>query len=126
MFVNKEISELINGLIAASKVLKKDGVLAVVTFHSLEDRIVKYFFKSLSEKRSVSRYVPKIDQPDTLFRLLEKKPKTPSAKELRENIPSRSAKLRYVIKKKNFYDFETDIFKKFEFLTQIENLGNKL
>ena len=126
IFVNKEISELINGLIAASKVLKKDGVLAVVTFHSLEDRIVKYFFKSLSEKRSVSRYVPKIDQPDTLFRLLEKKPKTPSAKELRENIPSRSAKLRYVIKKKNFYDFETDIFKKFEFLTQIENLGNKL
>ena len=126
IFVNKEISELINGLIAASKVLKKDGVLAVVTFHSLEDRIVKYFFKSLSEKRSVSRYVPKIDQPDTLFRLLEKKPKTPSAKELRENIPSRSAKLRYVIKKKNFYDFETDVFKKFEFLTQIENLGNKL
>ena len=126
IFVNKKISELINGLIAASKVLKKDGVLAVVTFHSLEDRIVKYFFKSLSEKRSVSRYVPKIDQPDTLFRLLEKKPKTPSAKELRENIPSRSAKLRYVIKKKNFYDFETDVFKKFEFLTQIENLGNKL
>ena len=126
IFVNKEISELINGLIAASKVLKKDGVLAVVTFHSLEDRIVKYFFKSLSEKRSVSRYVPKIDQPDTLFRLLEKKPKTPSAKELRENIPSRSAKLRYVIKKKEFYDFETDVFKKFEFLTQIENLGNKL
>ena len=45
MFVNKEISELIYGLIAASKVLKKDGILAVVTFHSLEDKIVKYFFK---------------------------------------------------------------------------------
>ena len=89
-------------MIAASKVLKKDGVLAVVTFHSLEDRIVKYFFKSLSEKKSVSRYVPKIDQPDTLFRLIEKKARTPSAKELRENIPSRSAKLRYVIKKKIF------------------------
>ena len=74
IFVNKGISELINGLIAASKVLKKDGVLAVVTFHSLEDRIVKYFFKSLSEKRSVSRYVPKIDQPDTLFKIREKKP----------------------------------------------------
>ena len=126
IFVNKEISELIHGLIAASRVLKKDGVLAVVTFHSLEDRIVKYFFKSLSEKRSVSRYVPKIDQPETLFRLIEKKPRTPSARELRENIPSRSAKLRYVIKKKEFYDFETDVFKKFEFLTQIENLGNKL
>ena len=51
IFVNTEISELINGLIAASKVLKKDGILAVVTFHSLEDKIVKYFFKSLSEKK---------------------------------------------------------------------------
>ena len=113
-------------MIAASKILKKDCILLVVTFHSLEDKIVKYFFKSLSENKSVSRYVPKIDQPDTLFRLIEKKVITPSAKELRENIPSRSAKLRYVIKKKNFYDFETDVFKKFEFLTQIENLGNKL
>ena len=51
IFVNKEISELIHGLIASAKILKKDGVLAVVTFHSLEDRIVKYFFKSLSEKK---------------------------------------------------------------------------
>ena len=126
IFVNKEISELINGLIAASKVLKKDGILAVVTFHSLEDKIVKYFFKSLSENKSVSRYVPKIDQPDTLFRMLEKKPKTPSEKELKENIPSRSAKLRYVIKKDDFYDFETDIFKKFEYLIEVENFGNKL
>jgi len=126
IFVNKEISELINGLVAASKVLKKDGTLAVVTFHSLEDKIVKYFFKSLSEKKSVSRYVPKIDQPDSLFRLIEKKPKIPSSKELEENTPSRSAKLRYVIKKSNFYEFKTDIFKKFEHLIEIENLGNKL
>ena len=72
IFVNKEISELIYGLIAASKVLKKDGVLAVVTFHSLEDKIVKYFFKSLSENKSVSRYVPKISQPETLFRMIKK------------------------------------------------------
>ena len=59
IFVNKEISELIYGLIAATKVLKKDGILAVVTFHSLEDKIVKYFFKSLSENKSISRYLPK-------------------------------------------------------------------
>ena len=75
IFVNKEISELIYGLISASKVLKKDGVLAVVTFHSLEDKIVKYFFKNLSENKSISRYVPKIDQPDTLFKMIEKKTK---------------------------------------------------
>ena len=126
IFVNKEISELISGLISATKILKKDGVLAVVTFHSLEDRIVKYFFKSLSENKSISRYIPKVDQPETLFRLIEKKPIIPSTKELRENIPSRSAKLRYVIKKRDFYNFKTDIEKKFQYLKDIESLGDKL
>ena len=126
IFVNKEISELIYGLIAAAKVLKKDGILAVVTFHSLEDKIVKYFFKSLSENKSVSRYVPKIDQSKTLFSLINKKPITPSLKELEENLPSRSAKLRYVIKKEDFYDFKTDIFEKFEYLISTEKFGNKL
>ncbi len=126
ILVNREISELIYGLIAATKVLKKDGILAVVTFHSLEDKIVKYFFKSLSENKSISRYLPKMDQPDTLFKLIEKKPRTPTLKELKENPPSRSAKLRYVIKKKDFYNFETDIFNKFKFLIEIENFGNRL
>ena len=112
MFVNKEISELIYGLIAASKVLKKDGILAVVTFHSLEDKIVKYFFKNLSENKSISRYIPKLTQPDTLFRIIKKKPIVPSAKELNDNLSSRSAKLRYIIKKDNFYQLETDIKKK--------------
>ena len=126
IFVNKEISELINGLISATKILKKDGILLVVTFHSLEDKIVKYFFKSLSENKSISRYVPKLEQPNTLFKLEHKKPITPSLKELKENLPSRSAKLRYVIKKKNFYNFETDILKKFEYLLEIENFSKKL
>jgi len=126
IFVNKEISELIHGLIAGAKILKKDGVLAVVTFHSLEDKIVKHFFKSLSENKSVSRYVPKLEQSDTLFSMLEKKPKKPSLNELKENFPSRSAKLRYIIKKNNLYHFETDIFQKFGYLIEIENFGNKL
>jgi 16S rRNA (cytosine1402-N4)-methyltransferase len=126
IFVNKEITELIYGLIAAAKVLKKDGILAVVTFHSLEDKIVKHFFKSLSEKKSISRYVPKIEESETLFRMLEKKPRTPSKKELKENLPSRSAKLRYVVKKDDFYDFKTDILEKFNHLIEIEKFGNKL
>ena len=126
IFVNKEISELIFGLIAATKVLKKDGVLAVVTFHSIEDKIVKYFFKHLSENKGVSRYMPEIDQIDILFKNIKKKPILPSTKELSENISSRSAKLRYGIKKKEFYDFETDIFEKFDHLIEIENLGKKL
>ena len=63
IFVNQEISEeLIHGLINAAKILKKDGVLVVVTFHSLEDKIVKYFFRNLSEHKSISRYEPKIKE----------------------------------------------------------------
>ena len=126
IFVNNEISELIGGMINATKILDKNGILAVVTFHSIEDKIVKYFFKSLSENKSFSRYVPKIDQPETLFILNKKKPILPSTKELEENMPSKSAKLRYVIKKNNFYEFETDIHKKFEHLMKIENFGKKL
>ena len=44
IFVNKEITELINGIIKATKKLKPGGKILVVTFHSIEDRIVKYFF----------------------------------------------------------------------------------
>jgi 16S rRNA (cytosine1402-N4)-methyltransferase len=126
IFVNKEISELIFGLINATKVLKKDGVLAVVTFHSLEDKIVKYFLKSLSEKKSISRYAPITEQPETLLKLNEKKAIVPSDKEISENLSSRSAKLRYAIKKTDFYDFKTDILDQFSNLIEIENLGNKL
>ena len=126
ILVNREISELIFGLINATKVLKKDGVLAVVTFHSLEDKIVKYFFKSLSEQKSVSRYAPLTEQPDTLLRLIEKKAIVPSDEEINENLPSRSAKLRYAIKKTDFYDFKTDVLEQFSNLIEIENFGNKL
>jgi 16S rRNA (cytosine1402-N4)-methyltransferase len=126
IFVNKEISELIFGLINATKVLKKDGVLAVVTFNSLEDKIVKYFFKSLSENKSISRYVPVTKQAENLFILPQKKAIVPTEKEVNENLPSRSAKLRYGIKKSDFYDFETDIINKFENLIEIEKFGDKL
>ena len=126
IFVNKEISELIYGLINAAKVVKKDGIIAVVTFHSLEDKIVKYFFKSLSENKSVSRYMPKGEEKINLFKSIHKKPIFPSEKEIKENPPSRSAKLRYVIKKEDFYDFETDILQKFDYLIKIENFSKKL
>ena len=126
IFVNKEISELIYGLINAARIVKKDGIIAVVTFHSLEDKIVKYFFKSLSEKKSVSRYMPKTKEKENLFRLIKKKPITPSENEIKENPPSRSAKLRYVVKKENFYDFETDILDKFNHLIELENYSKKL
>ena len=126
IFVNKEISELIYGLIHSVKILKKGGVLAVVTFHSLEDRIVKYFFKNLSENKSVSRYEPETKQKELLFLMPQKKPIIPSDKEINENQPSRSAKLRYVIKNKDTFEIETDIVEKFSNLLDIENLGSKL
>ena len=126
IFVNKEISELIYGLINAAKVVKKDGIITVVTFHSLEDKIVKYFFKSLSENKSVSRYMPKGEEKINLFRSINKKAISPSEMEIKENPPSRSAKLRYVIKKEDFYVFETDILEKFDHLIKIENFSKKL
>ena len=126
IFVNKEISELIFGLINATKVLKKGGILGVVTFHSLEDKIVKYFFKSLSENKSISRYSPVTEQAETLFNLIQKKPILPSDEEVSENPPSRSAKFRYAIKKTDFYNFDTDIENQFRNLIEIENYGDKL
>ena len=126
VFVNKEISELIYGLINASKILKPGGIIVVVTFHSLEDKIVKFFFKSLSEKKSISRYMPKIEEKDNLFKIINKKPIIPSDRELKENILSRSAKLRFAIKEKNVLNFEKEILKKFNYLLEIENLSVKL
>ena len=126
IFVNKEISELIYGLINATKILKPGGIIAVVTFHSLEDKIVKFFFKSLSEKKSISRYLPKTGGEENLFRLRNKKPIIPSNKELKTNPPSRSAKLRFAIKEKDIPDFEKEILEKFNYLLEIENLSRKL
>ena len=79
----------------------------------------------MTENKSVSRYMPKVDCPDTFLKI-SKKPIVPSKKEIMENSPSRSAKLRYVIKKKDFYEIDTDIMEKFNYLIEIENLGNKL
>ena len=70
--------------------------------------------------------MPKIDEKVNLFKSISKKPITPSVNEIKENPPSRSAKLRYVIKKEEFYDFETDILEKFKYLIETENLSKKL
>ena len=61
-----------------------------------------------------------------MFNLIKKKPIVPSDKEISENTPSRSAKLRYVIKKTDFYNFDTDIEDQFKNLIEIENYGDKL
>ena len=128
IFVNNEISELIYGLINSIKNLKPGGVLAVVTFHSLEDKIVKYFFKTYSEEKSNnSRYLPEIQNVNKkLFNLSQKKPILPSDKEISINPPSRSAKLRYVIRNNNKFYFPQDLIDKFQNFIDIENIGLKL
>ena len=126
VFVNKEISELIYGLINAAKILKPGGTILVVTFNSLEDKIVKFFFKNLSENQSISRYMPKKKEKDKLFKLINKKPIIPSNEEIKKNPPSRSAKLRYAMKVKNIVNFEKEILEKFNHLLEIENLSNKI
>ena len=118
--------ELLLGLIEAAKLLTNGGTLIVVSFHSLEDKIVKYFFKNLSETKSVSRYMPKTKEKLNLLKLVNKKPITPTIKEIEKNPPSRSAKLRSAIKQQEFYDFETDILDKFKYLIDIENYSQKL
>ena len=80
----------------------------------------------MSENKSVSRYLPKDDEKINLFKLINKKPIIPSQKEINENPPSRSAKLRYVVKKEDFFNFETDILDKFNYLLEIENYSEKL
>lgn len=84
--VNKELDRIAPALENAIRVLKKGGRIGVITFHSLEDRIVKWFFKEEAAKEN-----PKI-------KILTKKPLVPSEKECQENAPSRSSKLRIVEK----------------------------
>ena len=125
IFVNKEISELIYGLINSYKILPIGGIIAVVTFHSLEDKIVKFFFKNYSETQNKSRYLPKVKNRNILFKLKNKKHIYPSEKEVQMNAPSRSAKLRYGIKLSHNSDFD-DFIKKFQYLLDIENMSEKI
>ena len=113
IFVNKEISELIYGLINSTKILDPEGIILSVSFHSLEDKIIKYFFKSLSEDKKTSRYFPLQNNNYKLFKLISKKAITPSINEININRPSRSAKLRYATKIDNIDNFEKDFIKKF-------------
>ena len=94
--MNEELAELEAGLGGAERSLREGGRLAVVTFHSLEDRIVKSFFAVRAGMRgAVSRHMPEAPKgPDPSFTLLFKSAKAPSAAEIAANPRARSAKLR--------------------------------
>ena len=98
IYVNNEIEELKGGLISAINILKKKGRLAVISFHSLEDRIVKDFFNKHSGKiYNKSRYLPQ-PEPNNIIReslkIITKKVIKPMKEEIELNYYSRSAKLR--------------------------------
>ena len=100
--VNDELEQLKVGLRASIELLKVGGVIAVVTFHSGEDKIVKEIFNSLlvkppkRNKYSHFSKQPISDDKQSKFELVTKKPITPSEQEILENIRSRSAKLRVI------------------------------
>lgn len=93
--VNDELGELERGLAAAERVLKTGGRLAVVAFHSLEDRIVKRFLAERSRAPTASRHAPAASSayPQT-FRLVWSRPRMPSEAEIARNPRARSARLR--------------------------------
>lgn len=93
--VNTEFQELADGLQAAERALKPGGRLAVVTFHSLEDRIVKRFFQIASGAESnANRYAPAKADTTARFEMITRKAVAPDEDELAENPRARSAKLR--------------------------------
>ena len=126
IFVNNEISELIIGLSKSCNLVSKNGVIAVVTFHSIEDRICKFFFNELSSLRKVSRYLPLDNTSEVSFDLIKKKPIIPTKTEIEKNLSSRSAKLR-AVKKLGINKIDTNfIFEKFKYLLEIEKMSIKL
>jgi 16S rRNA (cytosine1402-N4)-methyltransferase len=94
--VNDELGELERGLDAALAILAPKGRLAVVSFHSLEDRIVKQFLSRHSDARPhASRHAPDADVRKAALHLLTRSPQTPSVDEVQHNPRARSAKLRF-------------------------------
>ncbi len=93
--VNNELENLRNGLEKAAQVLKSGGRLAVISFHSLEDRIVKRFFLEMSTGCVCPPEFPVcVCHRESLLRVITRKPVTPTAGEIRGNPRARSAKLR--------------------------------
>ena len=125
IFVNKEINELTKGLIESANIVSQNGIILTVSFHSLEDKICKFFFNHLSKQDKVSRYLPEKKSTKMSFSLITKKPIIPGSQELELNPSSRSAKLR-AIKKIGIYENDKNIFLKYQNLLNIEKISEKL
>ena len=125
IFVNKEITELITGIIKATKLLKPGGKILIVSFHSIEDRIVKFFFSNFSKNKSKpSRYLPENNNNKfVLFEDYNNKLIKPSKEEIIKNNPSRSAKLRYATRSKNEFNYPSSLIQKFSKYLDVEAIN---
>ena len=121
IFVNKEITELINGIITASFFLKPGGKILIVSFHSIEDKIAKFFFKNFSlNKSKPSKYLPEENYDLTLFEKYDNEIIKPSRQEVDINNRSRSAKLRFAIRNKNDFFYPSKLVEKFKKYLELE------
>ena len=125
IFVNKEISELIYGVVNATKKLKPGGKILVISFHSLEDRIIKYFFSNFSKNKSKpSRYLPENKITElVLFDEYKNKVFRPSKQEIEKNNRSRSAKLRFAIRSNTPFEYPKEFIKKFKKYLDLEAIN---
>ena len=99
LYVNDELGELKRGLEASEKLLKEGGRLVVVSFHSLEDRVVKTFLREKSGGMPhTSRYIPDAPRPKVMFQLKNRKALKPKEAEIKINPRARSARLRWAIR----------------------------
>lgn len=95
IFINDELGQLRSGLAGAEELLKTGGRMAVVSFHSLEDRIVKAFIQEKSGKSArQNKYLPELKTTEASLKQITKKPILPTEDEINVNTRSRSARLR--------------------------------
>tara|TARA_B110000211_G_scaffold40225_1_gene41534 strand:+ start:232 stop:1251 length:1020 start_codon:yes stop_codon:yes gene_type:complete len=125
IFVNKETSELIEGLIKATQFIKNGGKIIIISFHSIEDKIVKYYFTNYSSNKSnPSRYMPtQSNQKNSFFEKYKNNFLTPSSNELIKNPASRSAKLRYAVRTKQEFNHPKEFKEKFRRYIDVENIS---
>ena len=125
IFVNKEITELVEGIAKATKFLKADGKIVVVTFHSIEDKIIKFFFNHYSKNRSKpSRYLPEDEaQIPILFQKNNNKFLKASPEEIKINPKSRSAKLRFIIRNNEEFKNPDELKRKFKRYLDLEKIN---
>jgi len=124
IFVNKETTELIEGLIKASQLIRSGGKIIVISFHSIEDKIIKYYFTNYSSNKSnPSRYMPtENNQKNSFFEKYKNNFLTPGPEELIKNPASRSAKLRQAIRTKQKFIYPKEFKEKFQKYINIENI----